>query len=156
MKYVFLDVDGVLNNFKYIEKCYKKNGNKGFFCHNVPFDPKCLKRIAKVVRKYKAKIVLTSTWRLDDTSLSILNARLAEYGVQVSYITEYISSNRGFEIESWLNKQNFSKYLDDFIIIDDEISDIAPYFDSDKIIKTDFNVGFTWLNMLDAMIRLSD
>ena len=61
MKYIFLDCDGVLNNANHIKRCYKKSINKKntiYSGKNVPFDPKCLKNLAKIVKKTNAKIVL--------------------------------------------------------------------------------------------------
>ena len=67
--YIFLDVDGVLNNQKYIEKCYENNGHCAMHMNHVPFDPKCLNNLMKLVRfieqkAYDVKIILSSTWRL--------------------------------------------------------------------------------------------
>ena len=156
MKYIFLDVDGVLNNIKYTKKCYKKNGKKPFFCNNVPFNPKCLKRIAKIVKKTNAKLILSSTWRLDDISIKILDSRLAEYGTRINDITPNINQIRGLEIKKWLKNNNFNWSVDDFIVLDDEIEDIINHIDENKVIKIDPYYGLTWENMTDAIIRLSD
>ena len=40
--YIFLDVDGVLNDEVHIEKCYDMNGGHSMFMRYVPFDPKAL------------------------------------------------------------------------------------------------------------------
>lgn len=156
MRYIFLDVDGVLNNTTYTKKCYKKNGHKPFFCDNVPFDPKCLKRLAKIVRKTNAILVLTSTWRLSKTSVAILNSRLAEYGVRVDNFTENYNHIRGLEIKRWLKGSAFNCDKDTYIVLDDEIDDIETHIFPNRIIEIDPKLGLTWYNMRDAIIRLKE
>ena len=41
MNYIFLDVDGVLNNKNHYKKQHEKYGGR-FFCQNMPFNPKSL------------------------------------------------------------------------------------------------------------------
>lgn len=154
MKYIFLDVDGVLNNEKYTKKCYNKNGKKSFWCENVPFDPKCLKRLAKIVKKTKAKIILTSTWRLDMKSMAVLEARIAEYGLRISGETENINHIRGLEIKEWLENNDFNWNTDDFIVLDDEVNDITSYINELNVIEINQYYGITWSDMVDSIIRL--
>lgn len=156
MKYIFLDIDGVLNNEKYTKKCYNKNGKKPFWCENVPFNPRCLKRLAKIVRKTKAKIILTSTWRLYDKNMTVLKARIAEYGLEITDKTENINHLRGFEIKEWLKNNNFNWNTDDFIVIDDEVDDITNYINELNVIKINSYYGITWNNMIDAIIKLGN
>lgn len=66
--YIFLDVDGVLNNLNYIKECYSRHGKSMSFYH-VPFDPKCLLQLMYLVQELQfngkdVKIILSSTWRL--------------------------------------------------------------------------------------------
>ena len=151
-KVIFLDVDGVLNSSTYIEKCWKKTGNS-FFCYQVPFDVKCVKRLAKLVKKTDAMVVLSSTWRLDKISMEIVAARLYEYGVIIEDKTPFMNSDRGYEILSWL-KQNPSISVDDVLIIDDDIEDIVNVFPERNIVKTNFRTGFSYLNYLEAKSKL--
>jgi HAD domain in Swiss Army Knife RNA repair proteins len=58
MKVIFLDVDGVLNS--------KKTPNPGKFPYIV--DPILLSRLLELLRLTDAKIVLSSTWRLDPSA----------------------------------------------------------------------------------------
>lgn len=156
MNYIFLDVDGVLNHETYTKKCYNRNGHKGFGMYYMPFDPKCLKRLAKIVRKTNAIVVLSSTWRLDKTHIAVLNARLAEYGVRIENFTKNMNMIRGLEIKTWLKDNNFNWNTDNFIVIDDEIEDIITHIDEKFVIKTNFNYGLRWEDMKDAIIRLSN
>ena len=63
--YIFLDVDGVLNNINFWKKNYFKYG---FSAGTYSIDEKNIKTLAKLHRKLKDKYelhyVLSSTWRL--------------------------------------------------------------------------------------------
>lgn len=155
--YVFLDIDGVLNDEKYIVKCWNKNGNKAMYMNHVPFDPKCLNNLMKLcfyIEKfnYEPKIILTSTWRLHDVDYEIVDARLAEYGLHLSGKTKCINHNRGKEIADYIKISSHNCYM--FLILDDESFDIKSYFPH-QLIQTDFKTGFNrkCLNKAKEYIR---
>lgn len=151
MNVIFLDVDGVLNNVKYLEKCYKRNGHFSMSMYNYPFDPYNLKQFSKLARKFKAKIVLTSTWRLDSSAKSILSARLAEYGVKIYDSTKYLGATRGVEIKDWLKtyqKDHVDKV--NYLVIDDDVYDLASFIDEGRIVQTTTDYGFTFGDRLKA------
>jgi hypothetical protein len=52
-KIIFLDIDGVLNNSKWL----KENKNN-------PIDPAAVNRINVIMQKTDAKIVISSSWRI--------------------------------------------------------------------------------------------
>lgn len=139
--YLFLDVDGVLNNQNYIIKCYEMH-HQPMHMNHVPFDPKCLKNLMIFVQtciqhKYKVEIILSSTWRLSEIDYEIVNARLAEYGLHLSGKTGN-KGHRGQEIKEYLQKHsNYSS----FIIFDDDSFDIADTY-PDNLINTKFQTGF--------------
>lgn len=140
--YIFLDVDGVLNDEQYIEECYEKH-NKPMSMNHVPFDPKCLNNLMVLCQTleksdYEIKLILSSTWRLHDIDYAIVDARLAEYGLQLSGKTDYLSGERGKEIEKFLFENNIYK---DIIILDDDRFDIEPLY-KDNLINTSFKTGF--------------
>lgn len=149
MKIIFLDVDGVLNNVNHIKKCYKKNGKMPFGMYCVPFNPKCLKNLAKLARKTNARIVVSSTWRLDKEHMAVLKARIAEYGLRVHDITDNIGMVRGKEITEWL-KKNESAWIENFVVLDDEVKDINNFISDSHIVKTNADTGLTWLNYIKA------
>lgn len=141
--YIFLDVDGVLNNEEYIEECWEKNGHHAMHMNHVPFDPKCLNNLmilCQTLEKagYDVQIILSSTWRLHEVDYEIVNARLAEYGLTLKDKTDYLSSNRGKEIEKYLLHNNIYR---DFIILDDDKFDIEELY-KDNLINTSFKTGF--------------
>lgn len=149
--YIFLDVDGVLNSENYIIKCYKKH-HKPMSMNCVPFDPKCLNNLMKLVQiienHFEVKLVLSSTWRLSEIDYEIVNARLAEYGLKLSGKTPNLRAIRGEEIMSYLS----DKFYNDIIILDDDINDIINFYPH-NVIKTNFKTGFT-KSCLNKAIKL--
>ena len=135
--YIFLDVDGVLNNENYLVRCYNRNGHRPMSLYYTPFDPKCLNNLMKLCQYLESNhlaplLILSSTWRLDRDSLIVLNARLAEYGLRIFDCTEFLEAKRGKEIKEYL--ANHIRYKD-YIIIDDEMFDIYKYHNLDRLIK---------------------
>lgn len=142
--YIFLDIDGVLNNENYIKECYERNGHHAMHMNHVPFDPKCLNNLMILCQEieklgYAVQIILSSTWRLHEIDYEIVNARLAEYGLSLKDKTPYISGNRGKEILDFL--KNHNNYID-YIILDDDAFDILELHPN-KLIRTSFKTGLT-------------
>lgn len=150
MNYIFLDVDGVLNNKNHYKKQHEKYGGR-FFCQNMPFNPKSLENLKWLINKTDAQIVLDSSWRKSAPCMTVLEARLCEYGLKIYDKTGDMGS-RGNEIIDWL----FAHTTDDdaFVIIDDEMYDIEDSFNSDKIVKVDPNKGFNNLKKWEALEKL--
>ena len=65
MKYLFLDIDGVLNH----EEWYRNRVNIYKIFHKYwwedCFDPECVKRINIILQETGARLVVSSSWRLD-------------------------------------------------------------------------------------------
>lgn len=128
--YIFLDIDGVLNSFQYLEYCYKRH-HKPMSMNHVPFDPNCLENLMILVQTIEknnctVQIILSSTWRLSEIDYEIVNARLAEYGLRLEGKTPRIEQQRGLEIKEFLKDKNYLNY----IILDDESFDILQYHSS--------------------------
>lgn len=148
--FIFLDVDGVLNNENYIVKCYNKH-HKPMSMNHVPFDPKCLNNLMILVQQiqqldYDVNIILSSTWRLNEIDYNIVDARLAEYGLSLNGKTSYIDGIRGIEIKDFLQDKCYTN----FIILDDDIFDIQDYFPN-NLVKTNFKTGLTKHNVKQAL-----
>ena len=60
-KYLFLDIDGVLNHDEWFEsenyKKHQENWKKSMF------DPECVARVNKILEATGAKLVVSSSWR---------------------------------------------------------------------------------------------
>lgn len=155
--FIFLDIDGVLNDVTYIEKCYNHNGKHPMSMNYAPFNPKSLDNLMKLVRfiekqEYDPKIVLSSTWRLNKIDTEIVNARLAEYGLRIYKSTPIMEHNRGQEIKEFLRiVEKYKTYL----ILDDEINDIVEFLPNmDNIIKTNPKYGFNEDKLNEAILKL--
>jgi len=117
MKYIFLDLDGVINtSVSWKVKLYS-------------IKESCLAALADVVENTGAKIVLTSSWKTVFSTVSIsdcspqikeLIRRLNNYGIKI-YDKTPIRENRYDEIEAYL-RRNFA---DGYVIIDDD-KDLFP------------------------------
>jgi hypothetical protein len=104
MKVIFLDIDGVLN------------------CKNTPnprklpyiVDPKLLERFNKLVERTGAKVVLSSTWRIDPAGLFSAE----HWGVPfIDTCPDMPDSPRCEEVLTWLARH---PKVTRFAIIDDE------------------------------------
>ena len=150
--YIFLDVDGVLNNATYFYKCFNKHKNKGIMsCENFPFDPKCLNNLMILKQKlnnngYKVHIILSSTWRMDKISIAIVNSRLAEYGMKVEDKTKIFTGDRTEEIKDYINKHFCVNYL----VLDDANCNIL----SNHFIHTNFKTGFDDKKLEEALNKV--
>lgn len=162
--YVFLDIDGVMNDFTYWEKCKQRNGSAQYMSmKNYPFNPASLLNLHllnKDLLHHRAimRIVLSSTWRLDAESYAIVNSRLAEYGMTIYDKTpqlnrlplDKLNSCRSFEIKKWLEThKNPTKYL----ILDDD-SDIVNNFDESHYVNTDMQFGFDIEKLTEAQKKV--
>lgn len=164
MNYIFLDVDGVLNNKKHYSKQHKKYGGR-FFMEAMPFNPRSLKNLRKILKATDAKLILSSSWRGSDRCMIVLKARLAEYGIKISDQTDFIDGKRGIEINKWLQEKGMKRiiYADNkpievldcnYIIIDDEDYDLIDCGFESKMIKINSYVGLTWNKTREAIKKL--
>lgn len=136
--YIFLDIDGVLNDENYIRMCYQKNGGYAMHMNHCPFDPNALTNLMYLVQYVRAigsipKIILSSSWRLHEIDIEIIKARIAEYGLQITNKTPYLHQNRGKEIESFLESQKLEEEYS-FVILDDESFDINTIFPNNLVL----------------------
>lgn len=129
MKVLFLDVDGVLNNFKLI-------GDHGF--DYIDEDMVCL--LSSIVSATDAKIVLSSYWRLKQTDREMVGSALGRFNMHIMDVTPSISIHmaRHSEISSWLS---FNKEVETYAILDD--NEDAGIGMEHSFFQTDGDVGIT-------------
>lgn len=157
MNYIFLDIDGVLNNKNHYYKMHKKYGGR-FFCENMPFNPHSLKNLKWIIErtggKNKTKIVLSSIWRMSDNCMVVLKARFAEYGIKLdkNLVTPRINGDKGLEIKTWLD--NNITEDDSYVIIEDEINNISTYFLKDYVVHTNYAKGLTYFKAKEAIDKI--
>ncbi len=112
MKYIFLDFDGVINNWDHFEGVAKENAI-------------ILKRIidisgAMVVVTSSNKYVLQCNPRIDYYSSNFYNVYVKElnkFGIQIFDLTPMCGRNRSLEIKRYIQEHNVS----DYVIVDDEL-----------------------------------
>jgi hypothetical protein len=149
-KFIFLDIDGVLN--------------KGLIKSNSPasdiislkygwMNKSLVSNLNKLTRATGAKIVISSSWRLD-TFKETLKA-LEGFGIVAEIVDQTPdlgnSASRGDEIKSWLEKNKQS--VDKYIIIDDchdILPEQEPYF-----IHTDAYTGLSNCALHNSINTLS-
>lgn len=135
MKIIFLDVDGVLN-------CPSTKARINGY---IGVEQDKISLVKQIVEATEAKIVLSSTWRLDigihegHVTYNYLVEELAKQGLGIFDITPYRTDNeRGLEIKEWLNR--FGQEVERYIIIDDDTYDIMPYHKG-HVVRTSWRKG---------------
>ena len=130
---VFLDIDGVIATAKSYEEYPDRNDL---------LDRRCIQALNYLTNTLEAAIVISSTWRVE--GLGVLKDKLKYAGVKAEVIglTPRIEENqgkiilskgRGREILKWIEQ---NEYKGDYVVIDDEISDIKNVIPESKIIHT--------------------
>lgn len=143
-KYIFLDIDGVLNS--------EHTSNES--CENMDqkmasiISDQLVKNLSYLVEKTDAKIILSSSWRIyfnENTKKSnnlfalILLASLDKHNLElhdmIPFVKGQFSSERGLEIKTYIDKHN----IEDYVVIDDEeFSDFSTHLDMSRFIQTTF------------------
>ena len=120
-KYIFLDIDGVLNCMTWFEQNRNKSGY-------TEIDPNKVRLIKEIVDKTGAQIILSSTWRSlaahDDKPehemYTYLKTSLKKFGLSISDHTPCMQQNRPQEIKAWL--ENNINEGDRYVSLDDDYS----------------------------------
>ena len=146
MNIIFLDIDGVLRTHKSDLNWSKELNVPLFRGTNRLFSKEAVDNLNEVIFLTKAKIVVTSSWRIK-LSLEELKTIFKDRGVIGEVIDktsiEYLEKpfpigHRGLEIRAWLYRNTYSKY----VVIDDQVNDIIPIIGDVKVIKVNPLVGF--------------
>ena len=94
MKVIFLDIDGVLNNSILL------------YHYGSDFiDEEMTELFAQVVKATGAKVVLSSSWRLEEKSKKMVEDALSVHGVRIMDSTpSWLVRRRDKEISAWLDE----------------------------------------------------
>lgn len=141
MKVIFLDVDGVLNRAVTLVRVDERY---------MGIDPALLRRLADVVQKTGAVIVLTSTWKKEwykndwekykqDAFADHLDAAFLRCGLTVYDKTEDDLFDRGRGILRWLQ----GKQVEAFVILDDAPFDYEETGLTPHLVRTQNARGLT-------------
>jgi hypothetical protein len=167
VKYIFLDIDGVLWTMGWSVYARRATG----FGHVPPeererreyeeWDPIACSNLQWVLERGKEegvdiKIVVSSTWRLS-RSVEELKEIAKKSGLDpdaIVGVTPYFrgrefNTERGYEIQAWMDENKVSE--DDIVIIDDD-SDMAHLLH--KLVKTDSYDGLGFRKAIEVAKRL--
>lgn len=136
--YVFLDTDGVLWDWKWrLSALQSKTISQKL---TLDFNPESINALnfllSGLEKVYDVMLVISSVHR---SNMARLAHQLKNQGLTYQKEidkTPVLHTDRGLEILNYLQNKSYTK---NFLIIDDEIKDIIPYFSIDNIIKTDIN-----------------
>ena len=160
MNYLFLDIDGVLNTGQY-SNYLVDNGLCETDADGYLFDPEAVKNLSYIIEETDAKIIITSTWRLDGNMQALWHNR--NLAGEVVGVTPTIQrekgigkikiwyGHRGMEVEEWLSANATAPYK--YAILDDEDDYLENQ--SDHLILTDPMTGIT-KEVADKVIILFD
>jgi hypothetical protein len=124
MKVIFLDIDGVLN---VIGKGRDEFGQ----CFHKHFED----NLKWIIEQTGAKIVISSTWRMNGLSEMQRMWRHRNLAGEVISITPYINNRkRGKEIQSWIDSNEISSY----VIIDDDTDMLSSQ--ENNFVRTSDNI----------------
>jgi len=138
--YIFLDIDGVLNNQEHILKLIELLGREQYSqlirdLEEIPFDYRSCQLLQELINKTKAEVILSSTWRIS----SKLIKGIEKYAdIKIKDITPRLYDIRGKEIQKYLDEH---KEIVNYVIIDDD-SDMLEN-QKERFVKTDFKIGLT-------------
>lgn len=118
MKYLFLDIDGVLNHEDWYKNKVRNNRHTMKEWWVSCFDPECVERLNNILKETDAKLVVSSSWRWDLNLKKYFN----HFGITTTFErTPNLSMNgwiaRGEEIDAFLK----SHPCDNYVILDDDM-----------------------------------
>lgn len=144
MKYIFLDIDGVLNNNRTVTR-----SPDGF----VGISDNLCKRLEKIIKATNAKVVLTSSWKdcSSPQDLNYMKKRLKRhFALPIGQTSEKTPGLRGTGIKKYLETHP----CDEFVILDDFDFNFQEENLLDHLVLTNPTVGLTDDDVLDAIAIL--
>lgn len=143
-KYIFLDIDGVLNTEDSWKIPYQVSDSR-------------VALLSDLCKQTKAKIILISTWKTGFSSeyescteqIKSLRDCLKQYDIRIHDITPSLKGrSRDDEIERYL----YFHPCDAYVILDD---DMSIYKKTKNMIKVNAKVGLTSQNIKEAKVMLN-
>ena len=141
MKFLFLDVDGVLNS---ANDCPNWTSIEDEVCE------RCVLLVKSIINATLCKVVISSSWRRIPSHMFTLTKILNSYGIEIYDETPKLSyeSSRCNEICTYLHDKMNCGLLDSFVILDDE--NIDPFLNTRQI-KTTYSNGLQPKHVSDAI-----
>lgn len=143
--YIFLDVDGVLNNVA----AFALNDEK-----ILTLSEECLFNyqylVDKLRKKYEVRVILSSTWRFNKRGIDKLKEYEDRYDALKLYDSIPISHDyREDEIKKYCNKHNIN--YKDILIIDDALMSNELF---NRSIKTDTFDGLKFSDVQECLVNM--
>lgn len=157
-KYIFLDIDGVINTQHNIERLTLQGmpwrDEVGPY-----FDPIAVENLSRIIDETQADIVITSSWRhKGEEAMQTLWALRKMHGILVG-ITPAICRNafclRGMEILQWIANHRAEEPSEIRYVIIDDGTDFLPE-QMPKAVITNPQVGITRQNAERAIAILTE
>ena len=139
-KYIFLDIDGVLNSEHTLDQTSEHNAS--IICDQY------LENLRNIFEKTDAKLALSSSWRvyfestIDDPKHSYgvqLVQALAKHNLKLHNATPFVkgqfSNERGLEIKTYIDQHKITDYV---VIDDEEFSDFKTHLDMYRFVQATF------------------
>ena len=149
--YVFLDIDGVLWDWKFIKQSKIKKGGK-----IVTFNPESIEAVNylfdELSFKYNPKLVISSTWRMNmDFTKKVLYGSGLRVREENIFSTDIIPKfkSRELEVAKFLKEV---KEKTNYLIIDDDY-DFKKYYNENRVIKTNIYDGCLQKSMIDDFLN---
>lgn len=145
-KIIFLDVDGVLNNFV---DSWPNQFGKGVQSTFV-VDPRCVLAFYHLLAESDAKVVMSSTWAVHKDQMRYLHLvmpGLKEYLHQDWMTPRKFSSTRGQEIQMWLQEHPETTH---WVVLEDS-RDAWLAANSLNVIETNTVTGLTFEDAIRAL-----
>lgn len=149
--YIFLDIDGTLNDREFIDTFKKSEDSKKVFSNFKPESVEALNYlIEQLSLNYDVNLVISSCWRhfMNRTMLCLNKNKVNLEKVKRINKTCYLTS-RDEEIKQFLKERNETK---NFVAIDDEADDFK--IPKRNKIKTNFETGALSLNHVKTFLCL--
>ena len=119
-KIIFLDIDGVLNSYDYMDVLYLEGKRTTIEEKSLPaIDPKAVENLRLIVEKTGAKIVIISNWRSKGLQWIKEFWRQNQLPGDIIDITSELD-DRLTEMREWLK----NKYVRSYVVLDDDLSDV--------------------------------
>jgi len=153
-KYIFLDIDGVLN-------CSTSDVDKS--TGYIGIDDDKLAKLKTIVDKTNAEIILVSTWKegwfpelsykyLQDNLGNLIDKKFRKFGLKIIDKTFDNGHGRPQDILQYAFKHNIRNY----VILDDQLFDYEDRRMMDNLVKTDEDYGLTDEKVEEAISKLNN
>lgn len=163
IKFIFLDIDGVLNSDIYMssDEYFAECNSLGIDpvgrnvidkAHYLHIDPSAVKLVNILVERSGAKVILSSTWRCK-YSLTELNIMFQKRGAtfQIDGVTPAKMSwrPRGHDIRSFFNEFYKKSITPEAFVIIDDIDEFSLY--PSHLVQTSEETGLTQEDVTKAL-----